>query len=1063
MARSMAPLYDGNNYYKRMFELQEKLRKSEEERIRLEERFNVLVRESHNRHNSCINQLRMRYIQYLEEQRMRDERNHKLLAVLDKVMNKLALISAKKDRLNVLRKQYEAHLLRVYANRQQPGSVTGDSGIVSQNEDKYTRKIVTVTQPDVAETRDVLSPRAHLSARSNQPKSTSTSKLHDQIAVNGASLNHSPILPTTSLAAPLGVDHQTYVLREPHVSPIGQSSEQFAQVSAISSPNARQYPRTIFGHDGTLQDVQDGKFRISHTKTPVLQTTFSDQIQPDAVPVNRFFKEHVESVQASSGLSPRAQFPAGDAVRYEEPVPRRFDPLTVLQYHDPNILLSRPQSRIREYNPSDFAEPSLMTAKSSTYRVDPNISVVNQVGPLPGYMDYTPHKSEDEGSIRSLTSDDVDDLIRRNEHLFLKSADGAKIQRSPIDVSGLYNLDENGRTRTTAILENELDRYINKIRKIHREHGVTSLEELDHEQNTSGDVLNVSLSEDAVELPVENRVRMERMSEEMDRILALASDLASRTPGLKEVTRDTAGQSDNLPAEVAGNEIKHREATTDDTLQLEGKCEAEGRGISARNEIREDVATHSTELEQTRRNAEIAKESWNNADDSAESRERKLSVVKKDDTHETTTSLANESQINDEKNASKKKQFDLVTGKESNIEGLFDVAEELAPWNLASVQKEVLELHLDDSDGDRAVKKDAEETENRTVDEIANESPFTEQSGADDKVENVHLPQDTLPQAEMESKKMDVNESHETHPPIKDAENMSYQMSNQHEAGEPAIAFQANEELGESRENNENQDHDKTTSNQEPQSDDRSQNMMKDNEYSPEQVYVEDPSQERQYEQDPNQQYYEQSMAYEGGNISNEEYASYATQGFAQEGQEYVEYVDNQYEQYPEDPNNPQYQHDPNAQYEQDPNQAYDYNYDPNQGYGDDPNQQYDPNQGYGDSSGNQAYEYTEQVPYGPNQVYDNMYEQEYKEEQNNPDDNVVENRGEPETEETSQRQGDPESEHKSGRDEDESQQAEAVNGTKKKKDVIKSLLDSDTDTTIERNVSNTESDFDFN
>lgn len=971
-------------------------------------------------------------------------------------------------------KQYEAHLLRVYANRQQPGSATGDSGIVSQNEDKYTRKIITVMQSDIAsaETRDVSSPRVHLSARSNQPKSTSTSKLHDQIAVNGTSLNNSPILPTTSLGAPLGVDHhQTYILREPHVSPIGQSSEQLTQVSAITSPNARQYPRTISGYDGSLQDVQDGKFRVSHTKTPILQT-FSDQIQPDAIPVNRFFKEHVESVQASSGLSTRAQFPAGDTARYEEPIPRRFDPLTKLQYHDPNILLSRPQSRIREYNLSDFAEPSL-TAKSSTYRMDPNVNIVNQVGPLPGYMDYTsasPHKSEDEGSIHSLTSDDVDDLIKRNEHLFLRSADGAKTpRRSPVDVSGLYNanLNENDRTRTTAILENELDRYINKIRKIHREHGVTSVEELDHEQNTSGDLLNISLSEDAAEFPVEDRARMERMSEEMDRILALASDLASRTPGLKEVTRDTAGQSssDNLPAEVAGNEIRHCEATTNDTLQLEGKREAEGRGISAKNEIGEDVATHSTELEQTRRNAEIAKESWNNANDSAESRERKVSVVKEDDTHEkTATSSTNQSQLNDEKNTSKKKQFDLVTGKESNIEGLFDVAEELAPWNLASVQKKIIELHLDDSDEDQAVKKDAKKTEKRTVDEIASESSF-EQSDADDKVmKNAHLPQDTLPQAEIE-KKMSVNESHETHPPIKDAEDTSFQISDQHEeADEFKIASQINEKSSESRENNENQDHDQTTSNQKPQSDDRSENIIKDNEYSAEQAYVEDPGQEQQYEQDSNQQYYGQGMSYEGGNVSNEEYERYAAQGYAQEGQEYVEYVDNQYEQYPEDPNNPQYQHDPNAQYEQDPNQAYDYNYDSNQGYGNDPNQQYDPNQGYGDNSGNQAYEYTEQVSYDPNQVYDNMYEQEYKEEQNNPNDNIVENReGEPEAKETSQRQVDPESEHKSVRDEDESQQAEAVNGTKKKKDVIKSLLDSDTDTTIERNVSNTESDFDFN
>ncbi|CAL1684523.1 unnamed protein product [Lasius platythorax] len=1077
MARSMTPLYDGHDYYKRMFELQEKLRKSEVERTRLEERFKV--RESHHRHDACINRLRMRYMQYLEEQRMRDERNYKLLAALDKVMNKLALISAKKDRLNVLRKHYEAYLLRIYANRRQPGSVTGDSGIASQNEDKYMKKIVEMAQSDIAsaETRDVSSPRVHLSARLNQPKSTSTSKLHNQIAVNGTPLNNPPILPTTSLGASLGADHhQTYVLREPHVSPVGQSSEQLTQVSAISSPNTRQYSRTISGYDGSasrrLQDVVN--FRVPHTKTPILPMTSSDQIQPD--PVNRFFRKHVESVKAaSSGLSTRA-----DAARYEEtsrnePVSRRFDPLTVFPYYDDNILLSSPQSRIREYNSSDVAGPTLMTAKLSTYRVDPNTSVVDQVSPLSGYMDYTaesPQKSEDEESIRSLTSDDVEDLIRRNEHLFWRSADGAKTPcRSPTDVSELYNanLDENG--RATAILENELDRYISKIRKIHREHGATSLEELDHEQNTSGDLLNVTLSEDAAELPAEDQARKKRASKEMDKILALAGDLASRTPGLKEIARDTAGQSDseNLPAKVVGNEIRHREATTDDALQLEEKREAEEREISAKNEIREDVATHSTELEQTRRNTEIAKESWNNADDLAESRERdrKVSVVKRDDTQEkTAASSNNESQIDDGKNASEKEQFDLVTGKESNIEGLFDVAEELAPWNLASVQKKVRELHLDDSDEAREVRKDAEETENRIVDEIASEShvssTFIEQSGTDDVVEN---PQDTLPHAETESKKLDANESHETRPSVEDAEDTSFQISDQHKADESKIPSQVSEELGESRKNDgEKQDNDKTISNQEPRIDDRSENIIKDNEYGAEQAYVEDSSQERQYEQDSNEQYrYDQGMSYEG--ISNEDYERYATQGYAREGQEYVEYVEGQYEQYPEDPNNPQYQHDPNAQYEQDPNQAYDYNYDPNQGYGNDPNQQYDPAQGYGNSSGDQAYDYTEQVTYDPNQVYDNTYEQEYKEEQRSPDNNVVvDNRGEePETEETSRRQADPESEDKSGRDEDESQQVDAVDGTKKKKDVIKSLLDSDTDTTIERNVSNTESDFDFN
>lgn len=979
----------------------------------------------------------------------------------------------------LFQKQYEAYLLRVYANRGQLGSITGDSGIVSQNEDKYTKKIVTLAEPDIAsaETRSVSSPRVHLSTQSSQPRSTSTFKLHDQTAINSTLLNNSPILPTTPLSAPLGADyHQTRVPREPHiyVSPVGRSNEQLTQVSAISSPNTHQYPRTISGYNESasrnLQDVDN--FRALHTKTPVLPTSSLDQIQPDAVPVNRFLKEHVESLQtAISGLS--TQFPAGKA-RYEEtsqnePVSRRFDPLTALQRDNVNIMLSSPQSQIREYDPSDVAGPTLMTAKSSTYRVDPNISVVDQVGPLPGYMDYiTASPPEEEESIHSLTSDDVDDLIRRNEHLLWSTDDAKTPCRSPIDVLGLYNanLDENG--KTTAILENELDRYIGKIRKLHREHGLTSLEELDHEQNTSGDLLNVTLSEDAAELPVEDRARKERVSEKMDRILALASDLALRTTELKEDAQNTTGQSgnNNLPAEIVRDEIRHRETTTDDTSQFEGKREAEGRGISAKNEIRKDVATHSTELEQTRRNTEIAKESWNNADDLAESRERdqEISAAKKDDTHEKTAASSNNgSQIDDRNNVSEKKQFDLVTGEESNIDGLFDVVEELTPWNLASVQKEVRELDL--SDPVEAVKKDVKETENRIVDEIASEShislPSIEKSGANNEVENAHHLQDTLSHEGMESKELDTcdaSESHETHhPSIENVEDVT-QISSQHKTDESKIASHINEELGESKENNDKkQDNNQTT---EPQIDDQSENVIKDNEYNVEQEYVEDSNQERQYEQDSNEQYhYDQGMPYEG--VNNEEYERYAAQGYTQEGQEYVEYVDGQYEQYPEDPNNPQYQHDPNAQYEHDPNQAYDYNYDPNQGYGDDPNQQYDPNQGYEDSSGNQAYDYTEQVSYDPNQVYDNTYEQE---EQHNPDNNVVENREkEPETEEISQKQADPESEHKSSKDEDKPQQVDAgISGTKKK-DVIKSLLDSDTDTTIERNVSNTESDFDFN
>lgn len=55
------------------------------------------------RHDACINRLRLRYIEFLEEQRDRDDRNNKLRGALDKVDNHLALMNAKSNRLNALR------------------------------------------------------------------------------------------------------------------------------------------------------------------------------------------------------------------------------------------------------------------------------------------------------------------------------------------------------------------------------------------------------------------------------------------------------------------------------------------------------------------------------------------------------------------------------------------------------------------------------------------------------------------------------------------------------------------------------------------------------------------------------------------------------------------------------------------------------------------------------------------------------------------------------------------------------------------------------------------------
>jgi len=548
------------------------------------------------------------------------------------------------------------------------------------------------------------------------------------------------------------------------------------------------------------------------------------------------------------------------------------------------------------------------------------------------------------------------------------------------------------------------------------------------------------------------------MPEEMGKILALASDLASRTANLKDVGRDSARQNGSTPTEIE-DKIRHSEIAKSDASEFEEKRETEGR---ARNEIREDVATHSAELDQPCGDTRIAKENWNNAADSAESRERDQEI--------STTNKENEGiiasdglRINDSRNKDEK-QLDLVIGKESDVKSLFDIAEELAPWDLASVQRKVRELQLDEPDGERAAGKNAEDTMDKVRKEIASESSrFVEQSDVDGEEKNARPSQDAPPRSEMETKRLDssevkeIEEQNETHKSIKDAENVPSKVSSQHSVDEFKIVSQPGEELGESDGSDRRKpDNDEST---ELRVDNQFEDVVKDGEHSVEQGYVEDSNQAQQYEQQ-NQQYYDSNMPYEA---RNEEFGRYADQGYAQEGQEY-EYVDGQYEQYPEALNNQQYQQYPDAQYEQDPNQAYDYGYDPNQGYGN-PDQQYDSNQGYENSPDNQDYNYTEQVPYDPNQTYDNVYEQEYKEEQRNPEDDA-ENRAEkPEVDEALQRQADPESEHKSDRDEDKLQQADdnGANQSKKKKDVIKSLLDSDTDTTIERNVSNTESDFDFN
>lgn len=862
-----------------------------------------------------------------------------------------------------------------------------------------------------------------------------------------------------------------------YTSPADQT-DQFVRVPTTAVSDIHRRPPTIpASYRSAFDNLQQDPWNVSRTTASLLT---APKTQFDTV--GRPLADHARLLQTIPDSSTIAWLPTGEYEhhRYTSPIepgrfnaPRQFNPaLTTsqpFQYREANVSSYNPQSRVKESISDATAVKSLPTiARSSAPLAPRHPNVINHPQSLFGDIDCHQRSMNDGVSTHSLASDDAYELIKRNER-FLWNTDEIASRR-PSTVLDTGNLDDND--KATTILENELDRYISNIRKLHGEHGVPSQDELDYEQNTSGDLLNDTLSEDVLEFPTEDREKKERMPEKIARVLASASDFAFKTADSDEIAFQI-GRKDNADSSAeTENAIRQRTAPSDTLKLLESRRdEAEGSSaFTTRSEIEEqnrgDVATRSSELRQPREeDADIAKENGNNKlNDLVESGEGggETSTATRYDAKEEASS-DNKLAISDEGNASRKKQPVVVEnlGKESIVENLFDTAERLAPWDLANVQKKVRQLHLDNPYTDQEI------TDGKLGEEITSESRasarFTEQRAEGGGENNYDLSRDTLSPASKAQMKIsdeaDEVEHHDEEIETRACSEVveSFEVSDGHwERKVDELVDVAPRTDAESSKGDESDERKDKSEMSEARVDDPSESVERGNEYDVEQEYTEHNRTQGYKEQDPNEQY-DYGLSYE--DAGNEEYGKYADQGYARENQEYVEYVDSQYEQYVEDPNNQQYQHDLSAQYQQDSNQAYDYSYD----------QQYDANQGY---DPNQVYEYAEDVPYDPSETYEQECKGEEKEQQ--PDDDVVkveDCEGKlPETTETSsEKQVDIISEHKANEDADRDnlQQASAINGanrSKKNTDVIKSLLDSDTDTTIERNVSNTESDdFDFN
>ncbi|XP_017786586.1 PREDICTED: protein MLP2-like [Nicrophorus vespilloides] len=100
-------------YYQKFIELQEKLRSSEEERLKLEMKFNEMVQVTRDEEQMYYRRLRSQYKHFLEENSRRQERNDRILRLMERIESRAAILEAKTRRIQLLRTQYRAILERI--------------------------------------------------------------------------------------------------------------------------------------------------------------------------------------------------------------------------------------------------------------------------------------------------------------------------------------------------------------------------------------------------------------------------------------------------------------------------------------------------------------------------------------------------------------------------------------------------------------------------------------------------------------------------------------------------------------------------------------------------------------------------------------------------------------------------------------------------------------------------------------------------------------------------------------------------------------------------------------
>ncbi|XP_043256261.1 reticulocyte-binding protein 2 homolog a [Colletes gigas] len=951
----MTSFYNGYNYHKKMLELQEKLRKSEERRIRLDERFKVLVQESRNRHDACINKLRYKYIESLGAQRTRDERNYKLLEALDRVDNSLASMTSKTNRLNVLRKQYEAYFREIYAVHNPPRRIIGNGSTTDPIECRHLKRnnigeqihlpneVKRISSPQMfqknVETNRCVFPSVSKFTKSMQNMYSNNSQQNIQLRASNERRSDS----RSSLRTNLSVQRSSF----PDLSSQNDREDQeycndnmnlvshnFQVHSSPRIPNASSYSEMNLLNQRTIEDFnKSSPQRMGTIQTRprlVIPERSNDcvfQYKGTSVVENRTTSSTSQNCINPSSMMEYFPQKNNKILLNNSYTPTKNDD-EMIGFETTPMIMSNTQLNFPKRSPSSYLDHSLRISEYCE-------------NPVP------------EARTRSLRDTHDNYMMKRHENFARK----------------VLPEENNGVT-------NELDRYIDRVRKLYRDLEVESLIGDNEDRNKSEDTFNATLLDDEVEFLPENKPKENvtfrpvnsngaKNGENKNRVFDLIKSTQINAP--KEISKEMTQVKDDT------NELKCEKQNTDDTLN---------------------------EYEQ-------------------------LSKVQQDDEHVAIIVSSNDNDMKEngndttfeDKREDKLYERDAIDfAEQSKLQQYsFDVVDELEPWNFDDIQKQVKLTDLIDEIKQQSVEKQP------TVDEF-------ELNHAN--IEEIKLSNEANA-VESEADEQNVEENKDVE--ILDSNDMEDQSQQQHDVcfdiekslpNENEVVTSQYEELESKGENCITND-----------------NMLQSAEFLPNKF-----DEEKKHDNEQEEEYGESSQASCVNENDDQEIIT-----SSKESNDYIkEYNEEENDTHnaetPSADLNKEFNYDQNVTHVQESNIELANN--PENQYEHDTDVQYQENL-------NQQYSSTCKQQRDPNQVDLSQEQQDNTErEQNENSKEQQEESKDQEVEKVLEKQDENES---------SSEKLSTEHEFKKKKDVIKSLLDSDTDSIIERNASNTESDFDFN